>query len=630
MKTSADNLDLLKSDYRVLELYKRLVRGLKKAGNLYTGCCPLHEDSSPSFSVYPDMRWTCFSGSSCGSGNIFQLLERIENISFKEAVERVKKELGESESEWSKDKTRVDSVFKPVAEPKVYKTIPLSQWEKTEDALTRSKEALDWLNKERGIAPGTAQRLHLGFVQNIGNLAGEQGADISDKGWVAFPSIENDKVVSCKFRSIVRKKPGGFSRMSGMATAMFNTDTIDSFEPIYVTEGEFDACVLEQVGFRAVSVPSAGTKLTPDMKDKIMGASQVVLAGDTDATGSGYMSKLWSELGERTYLLTWPSPMKDANQTLLEHCRGDNSKFKNLVQELTSKAKSQPMPSVYSLQETLLNGDDTVLSSHPDRMRFPWSEVDKMVNIMPGDVVGVNATNTGMGKSTWVVQWTLYNARKYGRTILNYQTEMRPSEIATMVASHVLRKDRNFLTGDDKKHAAQELQGVQYYVGSDPVLSDINQVLDLLEAAIKRLSPYAVVLDHFHHLTTGMHNEAQVQSAAMTRIKSIAEVYKVVFINVGQPRKATQQTKGKQIHLTDAKGSAAWGDAANAVITIHRDLNKSEDPTLSKGVYEDKVLVKLLKGRSMGTGNSAAFLTAFGEYASFDQLDSVHEEMPDV
>ena len=616
-----DDLDAIKGDSGVLRVYGQYIR-LKRVGDKHTGCCCLHSEKTPSFTVYPDMRFQCFG---CGeAGNVFQLVQKMDNCDFKAAVEKVKKELGT----WSEAKTVVDSVFKPVAEPKTYKTIPLSAWEKLEDNLTNSGEALDWLNRERGIGPGTAQRLHLGFVKNIGNLAGEAGADIADNGWIAFPSIDGDKVVSVKYRSIIRKKPGGFARQPGMATAMWNTETIDPFEPVYVTEGEFDACVLEAAGFRSVSVPSAGAKLSPEMKDRLMQASCVILAGDTDAAGSNAFQKLWQELGERTYLLSWLAGMKDANQTLLENCGRDYSKFKNLVQELTTKAKSNPMPAIYSLTETLLTGSEAVLADHPDRMRFPWSEVDKMVNILPGDVVGINATNSGMGKSTWVTQWTLFNARKFGRCVLNYQTEMRPSEIATMVAAHVLRKDRNFLTGEDKKSAAKELEGVQYFIGCDPMLSDINAVLDLIEAGIRRLSPYCVVLDHFHHLTTGMDNETRVQAAAMTRIKQIAETYKVVFINVGQPRKATQQTKAKQIHLTDAKGSGAWGDASNAVLTLHRDLNKSHDPTQTKGVYEDKTLVKLLKGRSMGVGNSAAYITAFGEFASFEQLETNYEEAP--
>jgi hypothetical protein len=619
-----EDLDAIKSDPGVIRVYSQYVKGLKKTGDKWVGLCPLHGEKSPSFTVFKDMRSSCFG---CGENlNIFQLVQKMDNCDFKTALEKVKAEVGT----WSETKDKVESTFKSVAEPKVYKTLPLEQWQKVEDALTNSREALDWLNRERGIGPGTAQRMHVGFVQNIGNLAGEAGSDIANKGWIAFPCVEGEKIISVKYRSLQRKKPGGFARQPGMATAMFGMEEIDPFEPVYVVEGEFDQLCMTQAGFRCVSVPSAGVKLTPEMKDKLMQANQVILAGDTDSAGTSAFQKLWAELGERTYLLTWEDGAKDANEFFLKACNRDQSIFRTRVEELTSKAKSQPMPSVYSLQETLLNGDSLVLADHPDRMRFPWSQVDSMVNIMPGDVIGVNATNSGMGKSTWVTQWTLFNAMKYGRTILNYQTEMRPSEIATMVAANILRKDRNFLTGDDKKEAANRLGDIQYYVGSDPTLSDINQVLDLLEAAIKRLSPYAVVLDHFHHLVTGMHNEAQVQSAAMTRIKSIAEIYKVVFINVGQPRKATQQTKGKQIHLSDAKGSGAWGDAANAVICIHRDLNKSEDPTMSKGVYEDKTLVKLLKGRSMGTGASAAYLTSFGEFASFEQLDTTHSELDEL
>lgn len=626
---SLDDLDAIKSDPGVLRVYGKYVRGLKKAGDKWVGCCPLpgHNDKTPSFFVFADGRCSCFG---CGENlNIFQLVQKMDNCDFKTALEKVKKEVGHTD--WIEAKQKTESTFKSVTEKKEYRTLSLSEYKPIEDNLLKSPEAIRWLEKERGISLATAQKLHIGFKPSLTGLKDEGAADILDKGWMVFPCIDGDLVRLMKYRSIVRKKPGGFQRHYGMETVLFGLESIDPFEPLWVVEGEPDRCVMEQAGFPCVSVQFAGDKVSPEMKDRIMGAPEVFLAGDNDGkVGNDCMERLWKELGKSTFYLKWPEGMKDANQTFLEHCGRDPVKFQELVRSLSSKAKSQPMPAVYSLQETMRSGDDLTLSDHPDRFRFPWSGVDKMVNIMPGDVVGINATNTGMGKSTWVVQTTMHNARKYGRCILNYQTEMRPSEIATMVSAQILRKDRNFLTGDDKKIAAGELEGVSYYVGSDPVLSDINQVLDLLESAIKRLSPYAVVLDHFHHLTTGMNNEAQIQSAAMTRIKSIAEIYKVVFINVGQPRKATQQTKGKQIHLTDAKGSAAWADAANAVITIHRDLNKSEDPTMAKGAYEDKTLVKLLKGRSMGTGNSACYLTSFGEFASFEQLDSMHgDQHPD-
>ena len=616
-----EDLDSLKSNPAVFRVYAKYIK-LRKQGNVYLGACPFHADGTPSFAVHSDGLWHCHAG--CGSGNIFQFLEKHKSLSFTDAVAEVKKEIGDTS--WSKAKEAVEKTFKPVAEQKTYKTITLDAWRKLEDNLTASKSAQNFLEKERGISLQTAQRLRVGFVQNLGTLAGADGADIADKGWIAFPCISDGKVTSVKYRSIVAKR---FCRQPGMETALFNTESISPFDPIMVCEGELDVCALEQAGYHAVSLPSASIKPTPEQKDKLMQASFVVLAGDTDAPGMAAMDKLWKELAERCYKLTWPDGAKDANQCFLETCGRDVARFTALVEDLTRKAKSQPMPSVYSLQETMLNGEQVSLSEHPDRLRFPWASVDTMANVMPGDILGIGSTNTGMAKTTLVVQLTMHNARKYGRCVLNFQTEMRPDEIATMATAQILRKDRNFLTAEDKRLAASELEGVQYYVGCDPQLTDINAVLDLLEAAIKRLSPYCVVLDHFHHLTTGMDNETRVQAAAMTRIKQIAQTYGVVFINVGQPRKATQQAKGKQIHITDFKGSGAWGDAANAVMAIHRDLNKSDDPTTSKGVYEDKSLIKLLKGRSMGTGASACYLTFFGEFASFEQIENNYDDPPE-
>jgi len=619
-----EDLDALKSNPGVIRVYSRYVK-LKKAGNKYVGCCPLpeHNDGSPSFTVFPDMRASCFG---CGANlNVFQLVQKMDGCDFKTAVEKVKEEVGETS--WESAKQKVESTFKAVAEPKTYKTISLEQWKKMEDNLAQSKSAQDFLLNERGITFETAQRLRLGFVQNLGALAGADGADIANQGWIALPSIEDGKVVSVKYRSIIRKKPGGFSRQPGMATALFNAETIDPFEPVMVVEGEFDSCALEQAGFKAVSVPNAGAKLTPEQKDKLMQASMVILAGDTDAAGVTSMDRLWKELGERVYKLTWPEGMKDANQTLLENCGRDVSKFKNLVDELTRKAKSQPMPSVYSLQEAMMNGEEGTLSERTDRLRMPWSCLDDSLIILPGHVFGFGSSNTGMGKTLWTVQVSLYNARKFGRTVLNFQAEMDPSEIGDLVAAQMLRVDRNTLTKSDRVKAAQILgsEGVNYYIGRDSNLTELNEVLDLLEAAIKRLSPEIVILDHFHHFSAGTSNEVNAQSAAMTRIKALADAYKVIFINVGQPRKSNQQSRGRKITVDDFKGSGAWKDAANSVMIIHRDLNKDDAPT-SKGPYEDRTLVQVLKGRSLGRGSSSAVLTCFGEFGCFEEIDSVHED----
>lgn len=551
-----------------------------------------------------------------------QFVEAVDRVDFKTAVEKIKSELGG----WFEAKDKVESTFAPVAEPKIYERLPLSKWQKQEDALTNSEAGLEWLSSERGIGPGTAQRLHLGFVQNIGPWAGQDGADIADKGWIGFPSVEGDEVISIKFRSIVRKKPGGFARRPKMATALFNAEAVSPFDAVYLVEGEIDALSLEQSGFHAVSVPSAGTKLTSDMKDTIMQAECVILAGDTDQTGSGYMEKLLKELGERTYLLKWPEPFKDANEFFLNGCNRDVSIFRTKVEELTKKAKANLPPDIYSIQEVMKNGDDGNLSDVPNRLRFPWSEVDQAALLGPGSVLGVMATSTGQGKTALTLQFTLFGARKYDETVLNWQCELSPKEISVMVAAQVLRKNRNFLTKEDLRTAADELDGVRYFVGNNPTISDLGEVLNIIEAAIRRTGATIVVLDNIHFYTSGIDDDVRVLASALQRIKQLAVTYGVKFIVVFQPRKAGQQSRGKRTQISDVKGSATAGDTCTAVLAIHRDLNKEDEKS---DAYEEKTLLEWLKNRFRGVGNKAShFLHFFGEFASFDALDTTHEENP--
>jgi DNA primase len=67
---------------------------LKKTGrDSLSGLCPFHPEKTPSFSVSPAKQvFFCFG---CGEGgNVFRFLEKIENLTFPEAVERLAREVG--------------------------------------------------------------------------------------------------------------------------------------------------------------------------------------------------------------------------------------------------------------------------------------------------------------------------------------------------------------------------------------------------------------------------------------------------------------------------------------------------------------------------------------------------------
>jgi DNA primase len=67
---------------------------LKKAGaQNYSGLCPFHSEKTPSFSVHATRQfYHCFG---CGlSGDVFSFVQKIENVTFPEAVRTVAQKLG--------------------------------------------------------------------------------------------------------------------------------------------------------------------------------------------------------------------------------------------------------------------------------------------------------------------------------------------------------------------------------------------------------------------------------------------------------------------------------------------------------------------------------------------------------
>jgi len=68
----------------IIEIASRFTILLKR-GQYFTGCCPLHQETTPSFTIYPDTNsWYCFG--CCQGGDVLTLIQRVLNCDFKDAV----------------------------------------------------------------------------------------------------------------------------------------------------------------------------------------------------------------------------------------------------------------------------------------------------------------------------------------------------------------------------------------------------------------------------------------------------------------------------------------------------------------------------------------------------------------
>jgi DNA primase len=93
MTNSSDFKETVKQEADIVRIVGDYVK-LKKAGaQNYSGLCPFHNEKTPSFSVHATRQfYHCFG---CGvSGDVFSFVQRVENITFPEAVRTVAQKLG--------------------------------------------------------------------------------------------------------------------------------------------------------------------------------------------------------------------------------------------------------------------------------------------------------------------------------------------------------------------------------------------------------------------------------------------------------------------------------------------------------------------------------------------------------
>ena len=83
----------IKDRLDIVAIIGEYVHSLKNVGKNWSGLCPFHNDRNPSFNVSPDLGiFKCFS---CGEGgDIVSFIQKIENISFTEAIKILAKRAG--------------------------------------------------------------------------------------------------------------------------------------------------------------------------------------------------------------------------------------------------------------------------------------------------------------------------------------------------------------------------------------------------------------------------------------------------------------------------------------------------------------------------------------------------------
>lgn len=645
MKTDLSDIKKQVSLIRVASQHTQL----ENRGSEYWGCCPFHQEKTPSFAIKQKNGEEVFFCQGCQvGGDVIKFVEMVDNCSVKMAIEKVKQLAGvwaeqtEQNKEWQDVAQRVQQVFTPVAE-KPKKAYPIEAfWPRFEKALAENQPAMDWLRDVRGLGPETVKQLRLGYTQAFKGELPPEHEHVRNSGWILFPRVEKENVVDVKMRSFTSKC---FVKWGGMdARALYNSETINALEAVFVTEGELDTAIMEQAGFRAVSMPNSTTKLTPKAKATLKVATEIFLAGDNDGkVGNAAMMQLQRELKENTYILLWQGA-KDANEFFLKVCKGNIDEFRKQVFKLIDKARGTPIEGFTSLLERLRNTAGTDAGADPNRLHFSLPSVDRMNYSPPGSIVVVYSTYSGTGKSVFTTQMMIDEA-KLGEIVVVYSPELRDENYLALVAAQVIGPHRpnglnraHSITQADYQETAAALDkptargtDFRFYVGHSLPETDPDKVMDFIEQTLCVTGATRMVIDTLHRIIERGSRESQTEAEGriVKRLEAMAIKYGTIFVLVGQSNKEAEEIKElrKDAHGV-LRGSRELTDVSYAIYLLHR---KRKNPGAGevKDLLELETDVILKKDRGKGPGNAIVHLIYRPECSRFYECDRTAVEPGD-
>ncbi|MBU0491668.1 MAG: toprim domain-containing protein [Chloroflexi bacterium] len=319
-------------EYPLAAVAERQGVALRQRGRTLIGCCPFHDDHTPSLVIWTDTkRFKCFG---CGAGgDVIDFVRRAQQCDFRTAVA------------WLLGTTELSPAPITPAPPRAARSTVLDQGAvRILDvaALAYHHYLLDQpavlrLLAERGVSAATAQTYHIGYTDGqrlvpalrrrglslrraraLGLLNG-QGEHLA--GRLTFPVPESGRPAFLMGRRVQPLTephwPGEEPKYLGLPLP----------KPLYiggqptarlalVVEGPFDLWLLHEWGYGAAYalVALLGTQAKPDHLAVLQRYARLLVCLDHDAAGQLGTTALCEALGPRVQPVALPPDVHDVSE----------------------------------------------------------------------------------------------------------------------------------------------------------------------------------------------------------------------------------------------------------------------------------------------------------------------------
>lgn len=341
----------LKQRHPIADVAARYVSKLKRSGNHLMACCPFHDDSTPSFAVWPgDGTWHCFGACNTG-GDVIDLVgydlyrtawNPCDPTMFKEAIARLDNSLPPLHtpvlSEWHSLSSSRPLELEPATQlildlaARVYHTTLLEMGR-------RAGTPFHYL-RERGFSEETIRREGLGYATGellipalaaygfdrdraaeCHLLSADQGYREFMRGRIVF--VDRDRsgavlhMIGRRFASFLSEAATKYLCLKELSKPLYGYAQLDrrqSDSPVLVVESPPDRLTARQWGFDAVAVIGTGLKTEHALLLARLKRPKLIVPHNDGGTGWGAAAKWRDAIGNLTELAPLPHGIKDLNE----------------------------------------------------------------------------------------------------------------------------------------------------------------------------------------------------------------------------------------------------------------------------------------------------------------------------
>ena len=543
------NVDALKASISLEQLVGNYLELKKEGTQHWVACCPFHQERTPSFTVTPEKGfWKCFGCDE--SGDAISFIERMESLTFQEAVKRLQE---------------ITGYYEPAPAPPTQQSKPERE---ERGKITATYKYLD----EEGKALYEICRIEPGRNGKAKDFL-QRYVD-SDTGQVVW-----------------KKHP---------RQVLYRLPEVLASDSVIVVEGEKDVDNLFKLGLVATT-NAGGCKAAwlPGYTQSLRGKSVVVIP-DNDEPGMKHAEDVLVALkGIAAELLLIRLPVTGKGEDVSDwiNLGADRDDILRLIESerlevRREQFKRRGLIRLSEIEQTMENPmavlDPTV---RPPGIKTGFSRFDEMTNGLHDGSLTVFGGRPSMGKTALALNVASHVASS-GKRVGIFSLEMSREELlARLLCTRARVDSHQYRLGYLKKNERTQLARAYEEMKGWDLFIDEHASLDVQYMAERlREQPVDLVIVDYLQLMRMQgkqrENRTQEVGAHSRGLKLLAREIRKPVITLSQLSRALELRENKRPTMSDLRESGDIEQDADIVAFVYREEVYKRDRPELKGLAE--------------------------------------------